>query len=165
MLGIDPGSRVTGYGVVEHAASTVRHVDNGALFLGSDKELSPRLLLIHDGLTAIIERYRPEAVAVEGVFASKNAQSALKLGHARGVALLVAARMGLPVFEYAPAEVKQAVVGHGRAEKRQVQEMVRILLRLPEIAQADASDALAVAICHCQHGRIRDLTSPRPPHR
>jgi crossover junction endodeoxyribonuclease RuvC len=152
VLGIDPGSRLTGWGIVEHQASAVRHVDNGALVLDAKAPLTERLIAIHEGVSAIIERYAPYVMAVEGVFAARNVASALKLGHARGAALVAAGRLGLAIYEYAPAEVKQAVVGHGRAEKQQVQAMVRVILGLPEVAQADASDALAVAICHCQRG-------------
>lgn len=150
VLGIDPGSRLAGWGVVEHAASAVRHVDNGVLVLDADAPLCDRLLAIHDGVSALIARYAPSVVAVEGVFVARNVGSAMKLGQARGAALVAASRAGLPVFEYAPAEVKLSVVGHGRAEKSQIQAMIRIILGLPQVAQADASDALAVAICHCQ---------------
>lgn len=158
VLGIDPGSRLTGWGVVDHAASAARHVDNGVLVLDPKGLLCDRLRAIHDGVSALIAEHRPEVVAVEGVFAARNAQSALKLGQARGAALVAAARAGLPIYEYAPAEIKQAVVGHGRAEKEQVQAMIRIILGLREVAQADASDALAVAICHCQRSGLRALS-------
>lgn len=147
---------MTGYGVIDSIGNRLVHVDNGAVLTKSSDELPPRLKLIHDGLCRVIEQYRPEVVAVEQIFLASNALSALKLGHARGVALLVAVNHNLPVHEYTALQVKSAVVGYGRAAKEQVQQMVRTLLNLPEIAQADASDALAVAICHAHsHGSRR----------
>ena len=148
ILGIDPGSRATGYGLIEKQGSRLRHIDNGAIFTRADDELALRLKQIYDGLLAVIAEYRPEAVAVEQIFVAKNALSALKLGHARGSALLAGVNSALPVFEYSALQVKNAVVGYGRADKTQVQHMTRTLLALPEIAQEDAADALAVAICH-----------------
>lgn len=159
VLGIDPGSRLTGWGIVEHAASATRHVDNGVLVLDAKAPLCDRLLAIHEGVTALIAEHAPDVVAVEGVFSARNAGSALKLGQARGAALVAASRAGLPVFEYAPTEVKQSVVGTGRAEKEQVQQMIRIILGLREVAQADASDALAVAVCHCQRIGLAAFTA------
>ncbi len=148
ILGIDPGSRVTGYGVIEKQGNRLIHIDNGAIFTRSNAELADRLKLIHDGLCRVIADYAPQAVAVERIFVAKNALSALKLGHARGAALLVGVNHGLPVHEYTALQVKNAVVGYGKAAKQQVQQMVKVLMNLPEIAQEDASDALAVAICH-----------------
>ncbi|PLX85830.1 MAG: crossover junction endodeoxyribonuclease RuvC [Desulfuromonas sp.] len=148
ILGIDPGSRVTGFGIVEQQGNRLIHVDNGAIFTRSGDALPARLKLIHDGLHQVIATHAPEAMAIEQVFVAKNAMSALKLGHARGAALLVGANNHLPISEYTALQVKNAVVGYGRAAKGQVQQMVRALLNLPEIAQEDASDALAVAICH-----------------
>ncbi|BCR04191.1 crossover junction endodeoxyribonuclease RuvC [Desulfuromonas versatilis] len=148
ILGIDPGSRITGYGVIEKQGNRLIHIDNGAIFTRSDADLADRLKLIHDGLCRVIADYAPEAVAVESIFVAKNALSALKLGHARGAALLVGVNHGLPVHEYSALQVKNAVVGYGKAAKQQVQQMVKVLMNLPEIAQEDASDALAVAICH-----------------
>ncbi len=153
ILGIDPGSRITGYGVIEKVGHRLLHVDNGAIATASDTPLALRLQEIHRGLEQVIATYHPDAMAVEQVFLAKNALSALKLGHARGVALVCGVNAGLPVFEYSALQVKNAVVGYGRAAKGQVQQMVRALLNLPEIAQEDASDALAVAICHAHsHG-------------
>jgi crossover junction endodeoxyribonuclease RuvC len=153
ILGIDPGSRITGFGLIEKDGNRLIHVDNGAIFTRSDAPLSNRLKTIYDGLTEVIADHAPTMVAVERIFVAKNALSALKLGHARGVAMLAGVNAGLPVAEYTAVEVKQAVVGYGKAAKTQVQQMVRVLLNLPEIAQEDASDALAVAICHahCHH--------------
>jgi crossover junction endodeoxyribonuclease RuvC len=148
ILGIDPGTRVTGYGIVEKKGNRLLHIDNGAISTRSDEDLALRLKTIHDALGRIIGEYAPEAVAVEQIFVARNALSALKLGHARGAALLAGANHHLPVFEYTALQVKNAVVGYGKAGKGQVQQMVKSLLSLPEIAQEDASDALAVAICH-----------------
>lgn len=147
-LGIDPGSRITGYGIVEQSGSRLVHVENGAIFTDKASDFPGRLRLIFEGLSAVIAEYRPDEVAVENVFLAINAQSALKLGQARGAAIVAAVHAGLPVAEYTALQVKQAVVGQGRAEKGQVQKMLKALLGLPETAQADASDALAVAVCH-----------------
>jgi len=148
ILGIDPGSRITGYGIISKEGNRLIHVDNGAIFTQSATDFPQRLQQIFAGLSTIIEQYQPEAVAVESVFLAKNAQSALKLGQARGAAIVAAVCVGLSVFEYSALQVKQAVVGSGRAEKQQVQHMIKVLLNLPEVAQEDASDALAVAVCH-----------------
>jgi len=148
ILGIDPGSKATGYGFIEQQGNRLLHLDNGAIFTRSNDALPERLQLIYRELCRLIEHYRPEAVAVEQVFMARNPASALKLGHARGVALLAGINAGLPVAEYSALQVKSAVVGYGRAGKNQVQQMTRTLLNLPEIAQEDAADALAVAICH-----------------
>jgi crossover junction endodeoxyribonuclease RuvC len=148
ILGIDPGSRITGYGIVVKEGNRLIHVDNGAIFTDPRMEFSVRLLTVFRGLTEVIDQFRPDAMAVENIFFATNVQSALKLGQARGAAIVAGGNAGLPVFEYTALQVKQAVVGHGRAAKEQVQQMVKVLLNLPETAQADASDALAVAVCH-----------------
>ncbi|MCF6179615.1 MAG: crossover junction endodeoxyribonuclease RuvC [Geopsychrobacter sp.] len=148
ILGIDPGTRATGYGLLEQQGNRLLHLDNGAIITRSGSPLAERLLLIYTQLEELILNFQPDAVAVEQVFVAKNAASALKLGHARGIALLTGVKAGLPVAEYTALQVKSAVVGYGRASKLQVQQMTRTLLCLPEIAQEDASDALAVAICH-----------------
>ncbi|HBA88725.1 MAG TPA: crossover junction endodeoxyribonuclease RuvC [Geobacter sp.] len=157
ILGIDPGSRKTGYGIISKQGNRLIHVDNGAIFTQSAKDFPQRLEQIFTGLSAIIAQYRPDAVAVEDVFLAKNAQSALKLGQARGAAIVAAVNVGLPVHEYTAMQVKQAVVGTGRAEKAQVQQMIKALLNLPEVAQEDASDALAVAICHAHSAGMNSL--------
>ncbi|HEX9873265.1 MAG TPA: crossover junction endodeoxyribonuclease RuvC [Deferrimonas sp.] len=166
ILGIDPGSRITGYGLIEQRGNRLLHVDNGAIITRSGDDLALRLKTIHDELCRVIEHYAPVALAVEQIFVAKNALSALKLGHARGVALLAGVNAGLPIAEYTALQVKGAVVGYGRASKEQVQQMVRTLMKLPEIAQQDASDALAVAICHAHsHGlcqRLQSAVRPRP---
>lgn len=157
ILGIDPGSRITGYGIISKQGNRLIHIDNGAIFTKSSADFPQRLEQIFTGLSAVIAQYKPEAVAVENVFLAKNAQSALKLGQARGAAIVAAVNVGLPVHEYTALQVKQAVVGTGRAEKVQVQQMIKALLNLPEIAQEDASDALAVAVCHAHSAAINAL--------
>ena len=149
ILGIDPGSESTGYGIIESDGSHHTAITYGAIRTNTAQPFHKRLLKIYSGLREILARENVDAVAVEEVFHAANVQSALKLGHARGVALLASAEAGVPVFEYSPLEIKSGIVGYGRAEKRQVQEMVRFLLRLAEIPSPDdAADALAVAICH-----------------
>lgn len=148
ILGIDPGTRITGYGLIEKQGNRLIHIDNGAIVTRSNEPLALRLKTIHDQIGRIIDKYHPEAVAIEEIFISQNPQSALKLGHARGSAMLAGVNAGLSVYEYTALQVKSSVVGYGKAAKNQVQQMVRTLLALPEIAQEDASDALAVAICH-----------------
>lgn len=155
VLGIDPGSRVTGFGVVEKQGNRLHHVANGCVVAHrGDPAFEERLVRIHHGLVEVIALHEPDVVAVEGIFHYKNALSALKLGHARGVALLTARLHGLDVHEYKPSVVKQAVVGTGRADKHQVSKMICLLLGIAEPASHDASDALAVAICHCQRLRL-----------
>lgn len=147
VLGIDPGSIITGWGIVEGQPNRLVHIDNGGIFT-KQKAFHQRLVEIYDGLSEVIETYKPTLVSMEQVFVAKNAQSALKLGHARGVAAIVALKAGLVINEYTPMQIKLAVVGHGRASKEQVASMVQAILGLPEPAQVDASDALGAAICH-----------------
>jgi len=149
IVGIDPGSERTGYGCVETDGRRHRLVTCGAITAAAGDAFPARLARIHRELVALFAKTRPDCVAVESVFHAVNARSALKLGHARGVALLAAVEAGCTIVEYTPAEVKRAVVGYGRAEKRQVQQMVKMLLGLAQPPTPyDASDALAVAICH-----------------
>ncbi len=149
VFGIDPGSERTGYGCVDSDGRRHRLVLCGAVRAGAGATFPDRLSIIYRSLSALIAEHRPECVAIENVFHSVNARSALKLGHARGVAMLAAVEAGLAVFEYTPTEVKRAIVGYGRAEKPQVGQMVKLLLGLDKVpAPHDASDALAVAICH-----------------
>jgi crossover junction endodeoxyribonuclease RuvC len=149
IFGIDPGSHRTGYGCVESDGSRHRLVVCGVVPVPAHASLPDRLLAIHSGLRALITRYRPDCVAIEDVFHARNVRSALLLGHARGVALLAAREAAVPVVAYTPAEIKHAVVGYGRAEKRQVQSMVRMLLGLDSPPSPhDVADALAAAICH-----------------
>jgi crossover junction endodeoxyribonuclease RuvC len=149
VFGIDPGSERTGYGCVETDGSRHRIVVCGAISSPALASFPDKLHRIHSQLTIILAECRPACVAIENVFYSVNARSALKLGHARGVAMLAAVEAGVPVFEYTPAEIKRAVVGYGRADKPQVQHMIKLLLGLAEVPSPhDAADALAVAICH-----------------
>ena len=150
VLGIDPGLRTLGWGVIEVQGSRLRHVANG-LCHGGEGDLSLRLLALHRQLSAVIETHAPDAAAVEQTFVNKDGAATLKLGQARGIALLVPAQFGLPVGEYAPNTVKKTVVGVGHAEKRQVDHMVRMQLPGAEPEGPDAADALAVAICHAFH--------------
>lgn len=153
IFGIDPGSGRTGYGCIDSDGSRCELVACGAVAVPSGSPFPDRLARIFEELAALLDAHRPACVAVEEVFHGRNARSALKLGQVRGVALLAAARAGLPVAEYAAASVKQAVVGYGRAEKRQVQRMVALLLGLDEPPSPhDAADALAVAVCHAYAG-------------
>jgi crossover junction endodeoxyribonuclease RuvC len=149
IFGIDPGSDRTGYGCVETDGSRHRIVLCGAITTPSLAGFPAKLLTIHSRLAALLSECRPDCVAIENLFHAVNVRSALKLGHARGVAMLAAVEAGLPVVEYTPAEIKRAVVGYGRAEKHQVQQMVKLILGLATApAPHDAADALAVAICH-----------------
>ena len=149
IFGIDPGSDRTGYGCIETDGSRHRIVVCGAISAPALATFPEKLLTIHRRLTALIDSCRPEAVAIENLFHATNVRSALKLGHARGVAMLAAVEAGLPVAEYTPAEIKRAVVGYGRAEKHQVQQMVKLILGLTvPPTPHDAADALAVAICY-----------------
>jgi crossover junction endodeoxyribonuclease RuvC len=157
LIGLDPGLRHTGWGIIECAGSHLRYVADGALHPDPALGLAERLAALHKGLTAIIERHRPDAAAVEETFVNKNPSSTLKLGLARGVALLAPALAGLPVSEYPANLIKKSVVGVGHAEKAQVQMMVRRLLPGAALESADSADALAVAICHAHHLSTRRL--------
>jgi crossover junction endodeoxyribonuclease RuvC len=153
VFGIDPGSDRTGYGCVESDGRRHRLVTCGAITAAAGDPFPQRLARIHRELARVLARSQPDCVAVENLFHAANARSALKLGHARGVAMLAAVQAGCEVAEYTPAEVKRAVVGYGRADKRQVQQMVTLLLGLQEAPTPyDAADALAVAICHLHSG-------------
>jgi len=149
ILGIDPGSGSTGYGIIETDGLKHTAVLFGAIKTQARLPFHERLLKIYNGLGGILLREKADIMAIEEVFHATNVQSALRLGHARGIALLVAAQQRMPVYEYSPLEIKSSVVGYGRAEKGQIQIMVRLLLGLPELPSPDdAADALAVAICH-----------------
>lgn len=147
ILGIDPGSRITGYGVIASNGLKHRYIDSGCIKVLA-KDMAIRLQEIFDGIREIIARYKPEEAAVEQIFLNRNVNSALKLGQARGIALVVPALHAIPVFEYSARLVKQSVVGYGAAEKIQVQHMVKHMLALSGTPQADAADALAIALCH-----------------
>lgn len=147
ILGIDPGSRITGFGVIERSGGRLVYVDSGCIRAG-DGDFPGRLKIIFDGVSEIVRQHAPQAVAIEQVFLHRNPDSALKLGQARGAALCAALAIGVAVHQYMPAAIKQATVGKGNASKAQVQHMVQALLGLSATPQADAADALAVAICH-----------------
>ena len=160
ILGVDPGTAITGYGVVESDGDTLRMVAYGAITTPSDWQLPRRLAHIYAELTALIAQHQLTDAVVEKLFFSKNVRTALSVGQARGVALLAAAQAGLAIHEYTPLQIKQAVVGYGRAEKMQIQQMVKVLLQLDFIPQPDdAADALAIAICHAHSARFSDMTS------
>jgi crossover junction endodeoxyribonuclease RuvC len=150
ILGIDPGSRITGYGIIEDSAQGYKYIASGSIRIQADY-FPDRLKQIFDGIVEVVERYQPEQMAIEQVFMHKNADSALKLGQARGAAICAVQTTGLSVFEYAARQVKQAVVGKGSAEKTQVQHMVKILLNIQGELQIDASDALGISICHAHY--------------
>ena len=147
ILGIDPGSRITGYGLIRESSQKLQYIDSGCIRT-SEGELSQRLLEIFNGICQLMEEYSPDEVAIEEVFMHQNPSSALKLGHARGVAMVACASHRVKVSEYSAREVKQTVVGYGAAEKNQVKHMVVNLLMLTSSPQNDAADALAIAICH-----------------
>jgi crossover junction endodeoxyribonuclease RuvC len=153
ILGIDPGLRVTGFGVIEKSGARLRYLSSGTVKSGAG-DLAARLKVLLDGLAEVIARNAPEEVAIEKVFVNVNAQSTLALGQARGTAVCAAVLAGLPVAEYTALQVKQAVVGNGHAAKEQVQHMVRRLLALPGDPSPDAADALACAICHAHGGQM-----------
>ena len=158
VLGIDPGTAITGFGLVREAGAGLALVDYGVITTPSGQPLPQRLQTIYQGLGSVIRQHQPETAAVEELFFSRNVRTALSVGHARGVALLALADAGLRVFEYKPLEVKQAIAGYGGADKQQVQEMVRMLLSLDQIPQPDdAADAVAVAICHVHAARMSAL--------
>ncbi len=161
VLGIDPGSLKSGYGLVDSHQGDLALVEYGVIRTRPNAPLAQRLLQISTRLQALIQQYKPQEIAVEDLFVAKNAKSSLKLGHARGAILLTATQAGLDVAEYTPLEVKQAVVGYGRADKSQVQQMVKVLLKLQEIPSPDdAADALAIAICHHHSAKMRAQLQP-----
>ncbi len=156
ILGIDPGSIITGYGVIDEKKGKLSPVAYGTIECKKKGPFPERLKMIFEGLNKIIEDYNPDNIALESVFFGKSVKSAIKIGEARGVAILCAAIAGKPMFEYAPTVVKRAVVGYGNAQKAQVGEMVKIILALSEIPKKfDATDALAIAICHCHRIKLK----------
>jgi crossover junction endodeoxyribonuclease RuvC len=160
ILGIDPGTAITGYGLVREQDDRLFLVECGVITTGAGQALPLRLQAIYQGLANLVRRHQPDAAAVEELFFSRNARTALAVGHARGVALLALADAGLPIAEYKPMQVKQAITGYGGADKQQVQEMVRLLLDLESAPQPDdAADAVAIAICHVHASRLAALLS------
>ena len=158
ILGIDPGSRVTGFGVIDSEGSRTAYVASGCVRVRGDT-LAERLGLIFEEVSDLVASHQPDEIAIEQVFVNRNAASALKLGQARGAALVAGVRASRPIFEYTPAQVKQAITGKGAAAKEQIQHMVRLLLSLPSSPPEDAADALAVALCH---GHTRQTLSRMP---
>lgn len=159
ILGIDPGSRLTGYGCIDSIGNQIRHVAHGTLRLSDTSgkakvSFEDRLLTLYEKLSEVILEYRPQIMVVEKVFFAKNAVSALKLGQARGAALLTGKIHSVQIFEYSPTEVKRAVVGHGQADKEQVARMVQLIVGKQKFPTYDASDGLALAICHAQFSRV-----------
>lgn len=149
ILGIDPGYAIVGYGVINYQNSKYITLDYGAVTTEAKTAFSKRISLIYDGIAEIIEKWKPDAVSIEELFFNSNTKTAIDVAQARGVILLAATRSGIPVFEYTPLQVKQAVVGYGRAEKKQVMEMTRLLLGLAKVPKPDdTADALAIAVCH-----------------
>lgn len=161
LLGLDPGLQATGWGVIEAHGPRLVHIANGIVRTAAAASLAERLVELHDGLAAVLADYAPDAAAVEETFVNKNPVSTLKLGQARGIALLTPALAGIPVAEYAPNHIKKSVVGVGHAAKEQIHAMVKVLLPTARIEGADAADALAVAICHAHRagGRIPALAA------
>ena len=154
LLGLDPGLRHTGWGIVDAEGNRLRHVASGRIDSG-EGTIAERLVRLHDGIVGVIERYRPDEAAIEETYVNRNPSSTLKLGLARGAVILAPAKAGLQVTEYAPKLIKKSVVGAGTAEKEQVERMVRMLLPGAEPGSADAADALAIAICHAHHAATR----------
>ena len=156
ILGIDPGTAITGYGVVDYSGNHYKLIEYGVIRTLKDQDVAERLNDVYIGINKLIEVYKPDYMAIEELFFNKNVKTALQVGQARGVVMLVAYQKNVPIYEYTPLQVKQAVVGYGRAEKKQVQFMVKAILNLPDIPRPDdAADALAIAICqgnYCSSG-------------
>lgn len=155
ILGIDPGFAITGYGIINFEGNRFKVIDYGCITTEANIPLSDRLKSIYEGLNSIIFRYKPDVCAIEELFFNKNVKTALAVGHGRGVAVLCAAQANIEVYEYTPLQVKQALVGYGRADKKQVQQMIKVILSLTEIPKPDdTADALAVAVCHAHSYKI-----------
>ena len=159
VLGVDPGSRVTGYGLVEKRNNQMTYIHSGCIRSPGNVPFPQRIHHIFNGIVEIVERYRPQEMAIEDIFYAKNVQSSLKLGHARGAVLVAAVQCNARIFEYSPLEIKKSVVGYGNATKEQVRFMVQIILKLKDHLNLDAADALAVAICHMNWLRLEAGTS------
>ena len=158
ILGIDPGYAIVGYGVIEYKNNHFSVIDYGAILTDAGTPFNIRLEKIYDGLTAIIERHRPEAMAIEKLFYNNNAKTVINVAQARGVALLASTNRNVEIFEYTPPQVKIAVSGYGRADKKQIQQMTKMILNLEKIPKPDdTADALAIAICHAHSFRLKSL--------
>ena len=157
-MGIDPGIAILGYGLLSAEGNRLKYVDAGAITTSSDLSMPERLSIIYNNLSELLRQYKPDAFVVEELFFNKNVKTALIIGHARGVTILAAANYNIPIFEYTPLQVKQAIVGYGRADKNQMQQMVKILLNLKKVPKPDdVADALAVAICHGNSSKFSKL--------
>ena len=160
IMGIDPGLAITGFGIIRYQKNQFSVIQYGVIRTAAKTPLPERLLAIHQGIHTLANRYQPQAAAVEELFFNTNAKSAFLVGQARGVAVTSAASCGISIFEYTPLQVKQAVAGYGRADKQQVQQMIKTLLHLNEIPRPDdAADALAIAVCHAHTGHFQQLFS------
>jgi len=158
IFGIDPGIAIVGYGVIEYKGNKFKVIDYGSVQTTNDYSFPIRLKMVYDEICKLLDKYNPDALAIEELFFNKNAKTAISIGQARGVLILAAINKGMEVYEYTPLQVKQGVVGYGRADKRQIQEMVKILLNLDKIPKPDdVADALAVAICHAHSGNFRNM--------
>ncbi len=158
ILGVDPGTIVLGYGLIESVRDEMTLVHYDSIKCKARSDMSERLLFLYDGLTQVVDKYEPDVMAVESPFVGENIKSALAIGKAQAIVLLVAAQHGLPIFEYSPAKIKHHVADYGASSKEQMQEMVKLLLDLDEIPQPnDAADALAVAICHLRECRLAEM--------
>jgi crossover junction endodeoxyribonuclease RuvC len=163
VLGVDPGSRVTGYGIVEKRSNQISYVHSGCIRSSGNTPFYERIHYIYQSITRIVAQYQPGEMAVEDIFYAKNVQSSLKLGHARGAVLIAGVQCNLRIFEYTPLEIKKSIVGYGRASKEQVRSMVQVILRLKADFELDASDALAAAICHANWARFQTLAGCDKP--
>lgn len=159
ILGIDPGSRLAGYGLIQKNGNHHKHLENGTLYLEKIPSYADRLTHLFEQVTQLIQLHNVEALAIENIFYHKNPKSTQKLGEVRGVAIVAASILKVPYFEYTPLEVKKAITGYGKASKHQMQQMVRTLLKLKDIAEENASDALSIALCHAQSSGILNLTA------
>lgn len=158
ILGIDPGIAIVGYGVVEYKGNKFRTIDYGAITTKAHTKLDFRLVSVYDELCEIIHKYKPDAISIEELFFNTNVKTAITVAHARGVIVLAAAKSGIPTFEYTPLQIKQALTGYGRADKPQMQNMVKIMLNLNAVPKPDdVADALAVAICHAHSARFNSI--------
>lgn len=158
ILGIDPGIAIVGYGVIEYIGNSFKVIDYGAITTEATLSFPDRLKLVYDGIYKVLDTHKPDAMAIEELFFNKNAKTVIKVGQARGALILAAVNYGVDIFEYTPLQVKQGVVGYGRADKKQVQEMVKLLLNLKKVPKPDdVADALAVAISHAHSGNFKDM--------
>ena len=164
VIGIDPGVAITGYGIIDENGSEYNYLDSGCVRTPKDLNSASRLKDIHDAIFELVTKHAPQALAVEKLFFSKNVRTAFQVGEARGVIILAAARCNVDLFEYTPLQIKQAVAGYGKAEKKQVQKMVQMLLKLSHNLQVDdEADALAVALCHLQNRRYHEAVKGGKP--